>query len=200
MREPFLKYVKNNLADGFLLIASGLPGAGKTATIEQAQRIRGGVILKSDVIRREILKGRDIFDVKVAADKEQRARVYDVLLERAGAALNSEKKVYLDATFFTGDLRKRAAAVAAQHKTALVIFEPVCPEAICLARILGRDKATSVSNAVTEEAYRANQKTFEPVDINELKKTYPGLKIVHVKVDTSQKTSAEWEVTGEEIR
>jgi predicted kinase len=187
MNEPLKKFIEDNIADGFLLIACGLPGTGKSTALETVQKIRGGVILKSDVIRRDVLKGEDIFDTKVAGDIKKRTQVYDMMFQKADNLLNQEKNVYLDATFITQELRQRAAEIAAKHGAALIIMETVCPEAVCLGRILGRDKATSVSNAVTEEAYRDNQKRYETVNLGTLKKTFPNLKIQHITVDTGNK-------------
>ena len=56
MREPFIEFIKNELGDGFLLIACGLPGTWKTETTEEVSRIKGYPILRSDLIRLEVLK------------------------------------------------------------------------------------------------------------------------------------------------
>ena len=93
----------------------------------------------------------------------------------------------MDATFITRDLRRQAATIAAWHKTALIIVETVCPEDICLGRILGRNKATSISNAVTRDAYINNKNRWEPVDLGDLKKLYKELPLQHITVDTEKK-------------
>jgi predicted kinase len=178
-------YIQEHLQDGFLLISCGLPGTGKSTAVEAVQKIRGGVLLQSDVIRRELLKDLDVTDPKVAADIKQREQVYEEMFRRADEALNKEKNVIMDATFITQALRRQAATMAAWHKTTLVIMEIICPEEICLKRILGRNKASSISNALTQEAYQNNKNRFEEIDLDDLKKLYPDLKLVHVVVDTA---------------
>jgi predicted kinase len=51
MREPFLNYVENDLGDGFVLIACGLPGTWKTETTAEVARIKDYPLLRSDIIR-----------------------------------------------------------------------------------------------------------------------------------------------------
>ncbi|MFA5309965.1 MAG: ATP-binding protein [Dehalococcoidales bacterium] len=200
MKEPFRQFIKSKIEGGFLLISCGLPGTGKTGTTEVAHQVKGGTLLKSDIIRREVLKGQDIFSPEVAGDESKRARVYDEMFRQADAALAAEPNVILDATFITQSLRRRAAGIAAGHGAALIILETVCPEDICLARILARDKATSVSNAVTEEAYLSNKDRFEAIDLDDLKKRYPALKLVYLAVDTSKASPEAWQVTKYEER
>jgi uncharacterized protein len=183
------QYIKDHIREGFLMISCGLPGTGKSTAVEAVRKIKGGAFLKSDIIRREALKGRDVFDEKVAGDINQRNMVYKLMFHQAGELIKNEKNFYLDATFITQAMRQQAAAIAAEHGSRFIIMETVCPEAVALARILRRDKATSLSNAVTEEAYRSNQKRYEPVDIDGLKRFYPALSIEHITVDTGSRPS-----------
>ncbi|MCK4331522.1 MAG: hypothetical protein KAW81_03090, partial [Dehalococcoidia bacterium] len=62
MREPFVRFVENKLGTGFLLIVCGLPGTWKTETTEEVSKIKGYLLLRSDLIRLEVLKNEDIFD------------------------------------------------------------------------------------------------------------------------------------------
>jgi hypothetical protein len=50
------------------------------------------------------------------------------------------------------------------------------------------------------DAYLANKKKFEPVDIEDLKKRYPTLKILHLTVDTCRDNAKDWYVIGMEKR
>jgi len=197
MREPFAKYIKEKLPSGFLLIACGLPGTWKTETTEEVHKIRGGKLLRSDLIRLEVLKNEDVFDEKVAGDMKKRTQVYDVMFEQADEAFKSHANVILDATFVTQSLRQRAAAIAAKHKKTFVILQTDCPQEVSIRRILARDKENYVSNALTKKAYLDNKKRFEAVDLNDLKKLNPGLKVIHVVVDTAKDQPEEWHITGE---
>ena len=201
MRKPFAEFVKNELGPGVLLITCGLPGTWKTETSEEVSKIKGYLILRSDLIRLEVLKGEDVFDAKVAANMSKRLSVYDEMFRRADNLVGKSKKgVILDATFVTQDLRRRAAEIAAKHGTTFVTLETHCSEEASLARIMRRTKETYESNALTKEAYLANKRKFEPIDVADLKKAYPRLKIVHMTVDTEHDPPEDWYIIGMEKR
>jgi len=83
MREPFANFIEFEIKSGTLLIACGLPGTWKTETTEEVSKIKGFPILRTDLIRREVLKGIDIFDEKVAGNFEIRKKVYAEMFNRA---------------------------------------------------------------------------------------------------------------------
>jgi predicted kinase len=195
MREPFAKFIEKEIKPGFVLIACGLPGTWKTETTEEVHKIKGGKLLRTDLIRLDVLKGQDIFDPKVAGDAKKRNAVYDVMFEMADEAFKTDKNVILDATFVTQALRLQAAAVAAKHKAAFIILQTDCPREVSIKRILARDKENYVSNALTEEAYIANLKKFEAVDAAALVKANPGLKVIHLVVDTAKDPPEDWYIT-----
>jgi predicted kinase len=200
MKEPFTKYIKDTLKPGFLLIACGLPGTWKTETTEEVHKIKDGKLLRTDIIRLEVLKNQDIFDAKVAGDMKKRTQVYDVMFEQADEAFKSNKNVILDATFVTQSLRQQAAAIAAKNKATFVILQTDCPQDVSIKRIMERDKDNYVSNALTEEAYLNNKKRFEAVNLDALKQQNPGLKLVHLVVDTAKDPLEEWYITKYEKR
>ena len=175
MKEPFVEFVDTRLGSGFLLIACGLPGTWKTETTEEVARIKGYPLLRSDLIRLEVLKNEDIFDEKVAANMDKRTMVYDEMFRQADERLETGEGVILDATFVTRVLRQRAAGIAAKHNLTFVILQTHCPQAVSIRRILERTRENYVSNALTEQAYLNNKKKFEPVDLDGLKELYPSL-------------------------
>ena len=149
-----------------MLITCGLPGTWKTETAEEVSKIKGYPILRSDLIRLEVLKNEDVFDAKVAGNMNKRMSVYDEVFRRADE-LGREKcpGIILDATFVTQDLRRRAAEIAAKHNMNFVIMQTSCPQEVSVARIERRTKEKYESNALTVEAYLANKKKFEPVTL-----------------------------------
>lgn len=201
MKEPFANFIKANLGIKTLLITCGLPGTWKTETSEEVSKIKGYPILRSDIIRLDVLKNEDVFDAKVAGNMNKRLSVYDEVFRRANDLANKDPSgIILDATFVTQDLRRRAAEVAAKHNMTFVILQTSCPEEVSVARIQRRTKENYESNALTVEAYLANKKKFEPVDIEDLKKTYPTLKIIHLTVETCRDNAEDWYVIGMEKR
>lgn len=199
MKEPFAKFIKDNLGTKTLLITCGLPGTWKTETSEEVSKIKGYPILRSDLIRLEVLKNEDVFDAKVAGNMNKRLSVYDEVFRRADdLAQKNVSGIILDATFVTQDLRRRAGEIAAKHNMTFVILQTSCPEEVSIERIGRRTKEKYESNALTVDAYLANKKKFEPVDIDDLKKRYPTLKITHLTVDTCHDNAEDWYVIGME--
>jgi len=192
--------VKEGLEDSFVLVACGLPGTWKTETTEEVARIKGFPLLRSDLIRLEVLKNEDIFDEKVASNMDKRTMVYDEMFRQAEESLKNNNGVILDATFVTQPLRRRAAAIAVKYGLPFVILQTDCPQEVSLSRILSRTKEDYESNALTEQAYLNNKKRFEAVDLDELKNLYPDLKIIHLVVDTSHELPEDWYVIGLEKR
>ncbi len=196
MKEPFAKFIEGELGAGVLLITCGLPGTWKTETSEEISKIKGYPILRSDLIRLEVLKGEDVFDEKVASNMDKRMMVYDETFRRADEALERGDSVILDATFITQDLRRCAAAIAAKHSKTFVILQTHCPQDVAIARILRRTKEDYQSNALTKQAYINNKKKFEKVDLDDLKRLNPNLNITHLIVDTRHDSPEDWYVIG----
>ena len=199
MKEPFAKLIKSDLGSNTLLITCGLPGTWKTETAEEVSKIKGYTILRSDLIRLEVLKNEDVFDAKVAGNMNKRLSVYDEVFRRADDhAGKIQTGVILDATFVTQELRRRAAEIAAKHNMTFAILQTSCPQEVSVARIERRTKEKYESNALTVEAYLANKNKFEPVDIEDIKKRNPTLKILHLTVDTCHDNTEDWYITGME--
>jgi len=200
LKQPFAKFIEGELGADVLLITCGLPGTWKTETSEEISKIKGYPILRSDLIRLEVLKGEDIFDEKVASNMGKRTMVYDETFRRADEILKKGDSVILDATFITQSLRRRAAAIAAKHNKTFVILQTHCPQEVAIARILRRTKEDYESNALTEQAYLNNKKRFEEVDLNDLKRLNPDLNIIHLTVDTQHDPPEDWYIIGLEKR
>lgn len=200
MKEPFGKFIESELGTGVLLITCGLPGTWKTETSEEIARIKGYPILRSDLIRLEVMKGENIFDEKVASDMSRRTMVYDETLRRADEALERGDSAIIDATFVTQSLRRRAAELAARHNKTFVILETHCPQQVAIARILRRTQENYESNALTEQAYLNNKKKFEKVNVDDLRRLCPKLRIIHLTVDTRYDPPGSWYIIGVEKR
>lgn len=200
MKEPFLQFMDNELTPDTMLIACGLPASYKTETTEAIARLKGYYILRTDMIRLEVLKDQNIFDEKVASNIDKRNKVYDEMFRMADELAGKGKGIILDATFITQKLRKRAAEIAFKHNKTFVIQQTVCPQEISLNRILKRTRDNYESNALTEQAYFNNKQRFEDVDIDDLLNSYPGLKLIHLIIDTSSDFENEWVVVDKRYR
>ena len=194
MKQPFSKFIKRELKPNMLLITVGLPASWKTETSEEVAKIIGYPIVRTDLIRKEVLKGEDIFDEKVASNMDKRMMVYDETFRQAEETLKKGKGAILDATFITQSLRRRAAALAAKYNHTLAIMQAQCPREVSIARISRRTKEDYESNALTEQAYINNEKKFERVDLDELKREQPDLNIIHFVVDTQYDQPRDWHI------
>ena len=195
VNEPFEAFIEANIEPNTLLITCGLPASYKTGITQEISKRKGFPILRSDLIRLEVLKDQDIFDVKVAGNMDNRRLVYEEMFRRADQlAAKGQRGIILDATFITEDLRLQAAAIAAKHNMWFVIMETSCPEEVALERIKKRTKEKYESNALTEEAYWANKKRYQPVNLDAIKERFPALKIMHATVDTCLYGMANWRI------
>ena len=192
MRESFIDFMRKELTPETVLIACGLPASYKTETTEVIAKIKGYHVLRTDMIRLEVLRDEDIFDEKVASNMEKRTLVYDEMFRMAEELAGKGKGIILDATFVNQVLRRRAADVAARHNKTLVIQQTQCPQEVSIRRILKRSKENYESNALTEQAYLNNKQKFEAVDLEELKTLYPELNLVHLLIDTTSDLADEW--------
>jgi predicted kinase len=194
MKVPFKEFVAKEMEDDAVLITCGLPATNKTETMEVVARLKGYEILRTDLIRQEVLKGEDIFDEKVASDMDKRKMVYDKMFSRADDLASQGKGVIMDATFISQQLRMRAAEVAARNNKTFIIQQTQCPEEYSLNKISKRTKDNYESNALTPQAYFNNKKRFEPVDLDEIKDHFPTLSMMHLVVDTASDSEDEWYV------
>ena len=201
MERAFSKVVESEIPKGSLLVSVGLPGSWKSPVTEEIARLKGFQILRSDMIRVEVLKGQDIFDNKVASDPDRRKKVYEEMFRRAERALKeTQDGLILDATFFTQELRSRAAELAEKADRTLVIAECVCTEEKSIERISKRTKENYESNALTKEAYLNNKALFQPIDASDLKKRFRTLPIIYLTIDTEHNDAADWKIKKIEKR
>jgi predicted kinase len=200
MKEAFVDFMKRELVSETVLIACGLPASYKTETTEVIAELKAYKILRTDLIRLEVLKNEDIFDETVASNMKKRELVYDTMFSRADELAGKGEGIIMDATFITQALRRRAAEIAARHNKVFIIQQTQCPQEVSIRRISERTKENYESNALTEQAYLNNKKKFQPVDLEDLKSLYPSLNVIHLLVDTTSNLVDEWFVIGKVTR
>ena len=200
MKEPFIDFMNEELMPDTVLIACGLPASYKTETTEVIAKLKRYTVLRTDMIRLEVLKNEDIFDEKVASNMEKRTLVYNEMFRMANELAGKGKGIILDATFITQSLRRRAAEVASKHNMMFIIQQTQCHKDVSISRILNRSKENYESNALTEQAYINNKNKFEQVDLDDLKTLFPNLNIVHLLIDTTSVKETEWFVIDRKMR
>jgi hypothetical protein len=90
--------------------------------------------------------------------------------------------------------------LAEKFHRAFVIAECVCTEEKSIERILKTTKENYESNALTREAYLNNKALFQPVDVDDLKKKFRNLSIIHLTIDTERETLPGWKIRKIEKR
>jgi len=201
MEKNFSEVIESEIPKNGVLISVGLPGSWKSPVTEEIARLKGFQILRSDIIRLEVLKGEDIFDNQVASDPNRRKRVYEEMFGRAENTLKTTQDgLILDATFFTQELRSRAAELAEKANRTFVIAECVCTEEKSIERISKRTKENYESNALTKEAYLNNKALFQPIDTADLKKRFKTLPIIYLTIDTEYDIPPDWKIKKIEKR
>lgn len=172
--------------DAFVIL-TGLPGTGKSYFAKTLCEVKNFILLRSDMIRAELFKGIDLFDERFASDEERREAVYEEMFERAKRIVGQKKfGIILDGTFYSNRLRLKAAQIALLSKKDFVIVECRASEKKALERIKGRKDKAYESNAVTEEAYRNNLRIFESVDLKQIKRIFPTLSILYIRINTEE--------------
>jgi hypothetical protein len=201
MERNFSDVIQSEIPKDCVLISVGLPGSWKSPVTEEIARLKGFQILRSDIIRLEVLKGEDIFDNKVASDPNRRKKVYEEMFRQAENRLKTiQDGLILDATFFTQELRSKAAELAEKARRTFVIAECVCTEERSIERILKRTKENYESNALTKEAYLNNKALFQPIEPLDLKKRFKTLPIIYLTIDTEHDTPSDWKIRKIEKR
>ncbi len=149
-----------------IVIVCGLPGTGKTTVAKALAERLGAALIRTDVVRKEILQN-------ITHSSEERLLVYELVFQAAQHRLQSGLDVVLDGTFFSKELRDEAANIARKYKTDLKIVECVCNEELAKKRLsLRKNDASDASLSV----YEVEKGTFEPI------------KEKHVVADTSKDT------------
>lgn len=146
-----------------MIIVCGLPGTGKTTVAKKIALKIGGILLRTDVIRKELKE----------ENYSQKARqgVYDEMFRRARQLLKESQNVVLDATFYSRKWRKIAKNIAKSLKVDFKIIEVVCPQELVRKRM---QKRKGDESEAEYKHYLIYKKLFQPV------------KEKHTTIDTSR--------------
>lgn len=139
-----------------LIIVSGLQGTGKTTVAKKITKEIKGVLLRTDVIRRDLFEVPEY--IKKIYPKDQMQKVYDEMFSQARILLKKNRNVVLDATFLKKENREKAKKISKGHN--FEIIEIVCPEKIVEMRMKKRFKGESKAKF---EHYLKYKNIFEPI-------------------------------------
>jgi len=136
---------------GAVVLMAGIVGTGKSTAAEIVADATGGVVIASDQVRKR-LRGMAATDRSGAAaglySQVARDRVYEAILMRAAAVVDSGRVAVLDATYARQRQRAAALRFAKQRGVPLWIVETRARRATTLARLSRREaRGDSASDA-----------------------------------------------------
>lgn len=157
----------------FLIIASGLPGTGKSSFAREVGKLTGAAVLDSDVIRKEIFgdevrkapkdSGAGVYMGGIYT-KDKTERTYKELIRRAEVLLKAGRPVVISATFsrraFLTEARERGSAAAAEVYTIRCVLDDVA------LRERFRERAEKGAGATdaTWDVYKLMKESFETIE------------------------------------
>lgn len=133
-----------------VILVLGLPGSGKSYFAERlAQKIHAEYS-NSDQIRKEMFPDRTYSD-------SEKAMVYEALLKKMQEAIDKEKDVVLDATFYKNKIRESFITIS---KGKIVFIEVWAEENIIQERL----KKTRSFSEADLKVYQLLKRQWEPLE------------------------------------
>ncbi len=140
-----------------LIIVSGYIASGKTTVAKYIAEKINAVLLRTDVLRREIYPNPTYSDEEVND-------IYRRVFQRAKVSLEQGKNVVLDATFSKQKMRNRAKNIAEDAGTEFLLVE-VISSGDKLAKKRIEERVNDAANTSYEE-YLKSKPAFEAITEN----------------------------------
>ena len=165
-----------------LIIMAGLMGTGKSALAKVLASYLGADIVRSDVLRKELLhiaptsRRYNDFGKGIYSDDISR-QTYDRAMEIASEKIKNGKSIIIDASYKRMKDRLNAYEAAKKLSAGFYLLECTCPEEIIKARLERRKLNHAEVSDGRWEIYLAQKANFE--QISELPEEH------HMVIDTS---------------
>lgn len=140
-----------------IILVFGLPGSGKSYFASRLAKSIKAQYANSDKIRKELFTDR-----KYTID--EKAKVYNVMIERMRMAIRQNETIVLDATFFKKDIRKNFWKISQASEVKMICIEIQAEQAVIEERL---KKKRQYSEA-DFDVYLQVEKAFEPMDSEHL--------------------------------
>ena len=139
-----------------LVLVGGVSGSGKSTLAQPLAGALGAELVRSDVVRGEVLAGDDRYS------PEAIGRVYAEMLDRASELLARGRSVVLDATWLEPRRRVEAQTVAVDEHSELVEISCTAPRDELVRRIAERARAGTDPSEATAEVLDAQVADLVP--------------------------------------
>ncbi len=165
-----------------LILTAGLMGSGKSYQARTLAKILGARIIRTDVLRKEMLNieptqsRKENFGQGIYSEESSRL-TYDKVYDIAATYLRQGKPVIIDASFKKREERKKACALAQSLGVPFYIIECACPDEVTKKRL---DKRARENDNISDgrwEIFHQQKEDFDTVD------EFPP--DIHFKIDTS---------------
>lgn len=150
-----------------LVLVGGAPGTGKSTLAAALGEVLGWPVLRSDVVRKELVglapgeRATAPLDEGLYAPTRTQA-VYAELLDRAGPRLSLGASVILDASWSDAEHRERAAELAEVLAADVVALRCDAPAEVTSARVQHRLEGGRDASDATAEVAEAMAARFDP--------------------------------------
>ena len=151
-----------------LILTAGLMGTGKSVLANRLAPLIGAKLIRTDVLRKELLAIRpaerrpDAFGKGIYTD-EISQKTYEEAMRIAAEALGKGRPAIIDASFKRRSERLRAAAMAQELGADFFVIECVCPEEVIRQRLDARAASGSDPSDGRWEIFLAQKADFDPI-------------------------------------
>lgn len=139
-----------------LVVVCGLPGVGKTTVAETVAERLDARLLRTDVVRKEILPDPSY-------TPQETGMVYGELFRRGHETLESGRSVVFDGTFKNRLFRERARSLADDVDVTFELLKVECAESVVRERIAAREGDASDADF---EVHTTLREEFDPVEMD----------------------------------
>src|SRR5437762_372033 len=121
---------KQDPMKAMLILVCGLQGAGKTTVAKRIATIISALILRTDVIRKQMFEAPQYTDLEMQ-------KVYDEMFLRARKLLHEKRTVVLDATFLKELNRNQAKELPEESESDFMVVLVQCDDEQVIKKRIG---------------------------------------------------------------
>ena len=133
-----------------IILVMGLPGSGKSFFASKLAQAIGADYISSDRVRKEMITNRTY-------SEREKEMVYDEMVKRMRSAINQNKSLVLDATFYKNRIREKFRNEA-EGAGDMQFIEVIAPESLIKERL----KQTREESEADFEIYKMIKSSWEP--------------------------------------